>query len=160
MLSRIKENLTRQWRGFQLLKALLEEEFSRLTKRNPEGVSRIELSVQELLRQLAGERHSLRRLVQGVSADAQRVRDLKGLVPDGAMTELEILLLHLDDSEQDSARQASKNHRLAMGLHKQSSNLLRFLHKEVQPKPEDVYTPHGRFYRPPVNQPSLVSGRL
>ncbi len=57
----IEENLVRQNKALMLLSLLLEEEFSRLMKSNPQSVSQIELSIQELMRQIVVERASLRR---------------------------------------------------------------------------------------------------
>jgi len=72
MIQLIEENLVRQNKALMLLFILLEEEFSRLMQSNPQSVSQIELSIQELMRQIAVERASLRRKVQQVSPAALR----------------------------------------------------------------------------------------
>ncbi|OIQ51368.1 FlgN protein [Pseudodesulfovibrio hydrargyri] len=159
MIRLIEENLVRQNKAMLLMLLLLEEEFSRLTQLKPQSVSRVELSIQELMRQVAGERVSLRRLVARVEPSAQRVRDiLPGLDEEeaGAITQL---LKRLDETEQKCGVQAAKNQQLAMALFDQSKGLLDFMHNQIKPKSTTTYGRTARFAKG-INDARLLSGRL
>lgn len=158
MIHRLQENLSRQRRAFALLTELLEEEFSLLLERKPQAVSQLELSIQELMRQLAGERQSLRLAVRGIGPKARRVRDILDLLDEEPAEAVRAALVDLDRAEQACAMQAAKNQYLVMGLYDQSRNLLDFLHEKIQPKVA-AYSSRGRMARP-GSRPSLVSGRL
>ncbi|MBG0790906.1 MAG: flagellar export chaperone FlgN [Desulfovibrionaceae bacterium] len=159
MLRLIEENLVRQNKAMMLMFFLLEEEFARLTKLKPQSVSRLELSLQELMRQVAAERASLRTMVRRVESSANRVRDLyPGL--DKAMAEtFRELLDMLDATEQKCAVQASKNGEMARALHDQSKELLQFMHNQIKPKNTTAYARSGRFAQAPSNA-RLLTGRL
>ncbi|MES9994955.1 flagellar export chaperone FlgN [Desulfovibrio aminophilus] len=158
MESRIQENLSRQQRALVLLAELLDEEFSYLKSGKPQDVSRIEISIQELLRQLAMERVSLRSQVQSIVPGAKRVREILDSVPVEEGDALRDLLLKLDGLEQLCARQAAKNQNLVLALFDQSRKLLNFLQEKIQPK-GTAYSAKGRMARA-SNAPTLVSGRL
>ncbi len=161
MIRIVEENLVRQNKGMILLKVLLEEEFARLMNRDPRGVSQIELSIQELLRQLSVERLSLRNLVKRVDPAVERIRELRNSMDEEAFNVLDELLEMLDKTEQQCAVQASKNHELAKALQDQSKSLLDFMHKEIQPKNNDAYSAKGRFAKAASNsQPHILRGRL
>ena len=159
MIQILKENLSRQTKALMLLGALLEEEFSRLTSLNPQGVSQLELTIQELLRQIAGERTSLVALIGRIKPGVRRVRGVRDEFSSEQWGEVEELLQRLDAMEQKSAIQAAKNQRLALGLYDQSSSLLKHMHQQLQPKRNDAYGANGRFVKP-ASQPNLISGRL
>jgi len=159
MIRLIEENLVRQNKAMLLMFFLLEEEFSRLTQLKPQSVSHVELSIQELMRQVAAERLSLRRMVVRMEPSAQRVRDiLPGLSEEetGAILEL---LARLDETEQKCGVQASKNQQLAMALFDQSQGLLNFMHDQIKPKSTTTYGRTARFAKG-VNDARLLSGRL
>ncbi|GAB7024185.1 flagellar export chaperone FlgN [Salidesulfovibrio brasiliensis] len=155
----IEENLVRQNKALMLLSALLMEEFSRLTARNAQGVSQIEISIQELLRQMVSERHSLRAMVGRVVPGAQRVADLEGHVDAEHFSVLLELVARMDQTQQECGQQANKNHALAVALHDQSRELLEFMHNEIQPKQKDAYSARGR-YVPPTQHGNILRGRL
>ena len=159
MIERVTDSLNRQHKALLLLKTLLEEEFSRLTDLEPQTVSSIELSVQELLRQLGRERMLVRGLVGDIQPGAQRVRELADVVDEDRMARMQDLLAEMDDMEQACARQAAKNQALVLGLYDQSTGLLQVLHDAVQPKSKAAYAKTGRFaqVRP---EASLIRGRL
>ena len=159
MIRYITENLARQSKAFQLLKLLLEEEYSRLMERKPQSVSRIEMPIQELMRQLAGERITLKRLMNEAAPEGVRLRDLPGLLGGEAGEDATVWLAEIDELEQECSRQAGKNQHLAMGLLDQSRGMLEFLHKKVQPKSENTYSARGRFSKSSAG-PKLLSGRL
>ena len=161
MMHRIQENLSRQDKGMRLLLQLLEEEFSRLMNRNPKGVTPIELSIQELMRQLARERTDLRELVQAVDPAARRVRQIVSAMVDERREAVEDLMRRIDICEQRCGMQAHKNQQLALALFDQSSRLLNFMHKQITP-PEDRrgYSAKGRYSKAGSNQAALVRGNL
>ncbi|HBE94275.1 MAG TPA: flagellar biosynthesis protein FlgN [Desulfovibrio sp.] len=158
MIGRIQENLSRQLKALGLLEELLEEEFSYLKTSKPQAVSRVEISIQELMRQLTVERLSLRALVQEVQPGAKRVREiLDGLEPEQGEA-LRTILSDLDHAEQVCARRAAKNQNLVLALFQQSRNLLQYLQDRILPK-GTAYAASGRMARAASN-PTLVTGRL
>ncbi|XXJ19278.1 flagellar protein FlgN [Desulfovibrio caledoniensis] len=159
MIRLIEENLVRQNKAMLLMFFLLEEEFSRLTNLKPQSVSQVELSIQELMRQVAAERLSLRRMVARTEPSAQRVRDiLPGLDKEEAENIRE-LLARLDETEQKCGIQAAKNQQLAMALFDQSKGLLDFMHNQIKPKSTTTYGRTARFAKG-INDARLLSGRL
>jgi hypothetical protein len=159
MIRLIEENLVRQNKAMLLMYFLLEEEFSRLTQLKPQSVSQVELSIQELMREVAAERASLRRMVARVEPSARRVREiLPGLGEEEAGAVVE-LLERLDETEQKCGVQASKNQQMAMALFDQSKGLLNFMHNQIKPKSTTAYARTGRFAKG-VNDARLLSGRL
>ncbi|WP_432737736.1 flagellar export chaperone FlgN [Maridesulfovibrio sp. FT414] len=159
MIKLIKENLDRQSKAVMLLSMLLQEEFSLLMNKDPQAVTRVELTIQELMRQISIERLSLKNFIQKIDPAARRLREIFPAIADEHRTEIEGLLARIDDNEQKSAVQASKNHQLAQALLDQSSSMLDFLHREITPKQQNVYSARGR-YTNPTPQASLINGRL
>ena len=159
MFRLIEENLVRQNKALILLSVLLEEEFTRLMQSKPQSVSQIELSIQELMRQIAVERGYLRKHVGEVAEGAQRVRDLFLMMEDDVQETFERLLQMLDDTEQKCGVQAAKNNEMAMALFDQSKNLLDFMHNKIKPKNTTAYAQSGRFAKASCNA-RLLSGRL
>jgi len=159
MFRLIEENLVRQNKAMMLLFFLLEEEFSRLMKNQPQGVSQIELSIQELMRQIAGERVSLRAMVAELAPGAARVRDLFLMMDDELKAKVESLLEKLDATEQTCGVQAAKNNEMAIALFDQSKNLLDFMHNQIKPKNTSAYAATGRFAQAPSNA-RLLTGRM
>lgn len=158
MIASIQENLTRQIRALELLSSLLEEEFADLRDRKPQDVSILELSIQELMRQVAVERRSLRGLIQAKYPGKQRVSEVaQGLEP-GVAQSLSEQLAILDRAEQTCAIQADMNRQLAMGLYDQSLKLLKQLHQAIEPGKSDTYSRRGRFARSPQPQVSMFRG--
>lgn len=155
----IQENLSRQLRAMLLLKALLEEEFSLLTQRQTVQVSGLDLSIQELLRQVAVERHALRRLVADVQPRAKRVREVLELMPAELAVETVRLLDGMERTEQECSRQAQRNRTMVLGLHDQSRALLDFLQRQIQPKNTGAYSRRGRMATG-RGLPTLLNGRL
>jgi flagellar biosynthesis/type III secretory pathway chaperone len=154
MYALIHGNLDRQAKALALLRELLEEEFSLLLARDAGAVMGLELSIHELLRQLAAEKESvIRRLGGG------RVLDYAQMLPEeegGALRELWKLI---DEREQSCARQATHNTELSLGLMDQSTQILDFLHKRILPPRRETYGRGGRFIQGHP-APSLISGRL
>lgn len=159
MFRLIEENLVRQNKAMMLLFFLLEEEFSRLMKNLPQGVSQIELSIQELMRQIAAERMSLRANVAKIASGAERVRDLFLMMDDEMKSNMKNMLELMDGTEQKCAMQAGKNNELAMALFDQSKHLLDYMHDQIKPKNTSAYAASGRFAKAPASA-RLLTGRL
>jgi len=159
MFRMIEESLVRQNKATLLLFFLLEEEFSRLTKNRPQSVSQIELSIQELMRQIGAERLSLRARVAEIAPGAERVRDLFLMMDDELKGNLEKLIDMMDETQQKCGMQASKNNEMAMALFDQSKTLLDYMHDQIKPKNTSAYAASGRFAQAPSNA-RLLTGRL
>jgi len=159
MFQVIEENLVRQNKAMMLLLILLEEEFTRLMSSKPQSVSQIELSIQELMRQIAIERASLRRKVGKLVEGAVRVRDLYLIMDDDTRENFQTMIKMLDDTEQKCGVQASKNNEMAMALFDQSKGLLDFMHDQIKPKNTHAYAASGR-YAQAANSARLLTGRL
>ncbi|PKN09782.1 MAG: flagellar biosynthesis protein FlgN [Deltaproteobacteria bacterium HGW-Deltaproteobacteria-8] len=160
MLQLIQANLSRQVRALELLSSLLEEEFAALMDRRPQDVSVLEISVQNLMRQLVTERMQLRRFISAGYPGLVRLRDVLAELSAEATTQISADLLDLDKVEQLCAMQADKNRQLALALFDQSMEVLTHLHKAIQPNRSDVYGKRGRFAKPAQGQASFFSGRL
>lgn len=159
MIRLIEENLVRQNKAMMLLFILLEEEFSRLMQSNPQGVSQIELSIQELMRQIASERLCLRGMVGEHTPGAQRVSELYPAMDEEMQANFEGLVVMLDETEQKCAQQAGKNNQMAMALFDQSKQLLDFMHNEIKPKNDTAYAATGR-YGQASSGARLLNGRI
>jgi len=160
MLQLIQANLSRQVRALELLSSLLEEEFAALMERRPQDVSVLELSVQNLMRQLVAERLQLRRFIGAAYPGLALLREVLAKLPAESAVQISADLADLDKVEQLCAMQADKNRQLALALFDQSMQLLTHLHKAIQPNRTDVYGKRGRFAKPPQGQASFFSGRL
>jgi len=159
MKRRILDNLNRQNSALGLLATLLGEEFSHLREGDPQAVSAIELSIQELLRQLSGERLNLKAMVQTASPDGARLEIYCQSLPKDEQEAFAELLAEIDGREQNCAVLSAKNFELAMALHEQSRSLLTFLHKQINPEHKDTYTAQGKF--PKVRRgAAILHGRL
>lgn len=145
MKRRILDSLHRQKNALSLLASLLGEEFSHLRQGNPQAVSAIELTIQELIRQITGERIGLKAMVHSVVPGAQRMEAYAVSLPETEKTEVAALLAEIDSREQTCAMLSAKNFELAMALHDQSRKLLTFLHRGINPEQKETYTARGRF---------------
>lgn len=158
MIASIQENLTRQIRALELLSSLLEEEFADLRDRRPQDVSVLELSIQELMRQIAVERRSLRAMIEATYPGKQRVSEVAQALDAEAAKALSDRLAELDRAEQTCAIQADMNRQLAMGLYDQSLDLLKRLHQAIEPGKSDMYSRRGRFAKSQQPQMSMFRG--
>ena len=159
MIKLIQENLDRQSKAVLLLSMLLQEEFSLLMNKDPHGVTRVELVIQELMRQISAERFSLRSFVQKFDSSAQRISDILPAIADEHRAVIEKSLAKIDANEQKCGVQATKNHQLAQALLEQSSSMLDFLHRQITPKDRNVYSARGR-YTSSTPEATLINGRL
>ncbi|GAB7078992.1 flagellar export chaperone FlgN [Megalodesulfovibrio paquesii] len=172
------ERLLRQWKALMVLDQLQQEEFALLVARQPHAVAGIEFSIHELMRQIVDERHEVRKLLQGrrlkllmadlpaelgartLLDDFDKIQGLPAFPKDVPLVEVYQTLLTLaDDAEQACAKQAEKNTSLALGLYDQSKGLLEFMHREIQPDVQDVYSRSGAMRKSRADA-ALVQGRL
>ncbi len=154
MFEVIRNSLDRQYRGLMLLDELLDEEFSMLMEHRSAEILTIELSIHELIRQLADEKLFVQKQLGG-----GKVLDFAAMLMDDAKEDIQTLWQAIDNYEQKCSRQASHNAELSLALLDQSKSLLSFLHKQVQPKSTNVYGKKG-VYQQNKAQAALLSGRL
>ncbi len=159
MKRRILDSLHRQKTALGLLASLLGEEFSHLRQGSPQAVSAVELSIQDLIRQITGERVGLKAMVQSMVPGAQRMEAYAASLPEDEKVEVAALLEEIDRREQACAMLSAKNFELAMALHDQSRNLLAFLHRGVNPDQKETYTASGRFPKAKRGA-AILHGRL
>ena len=154
MFDIIYGNLDRQTRALALLHSLLREEYGLLCARKTEDVMVLELSVHELMRQLAVEKQEVRTLLGG-----GKLLDYAAMLDDeqgGALREL----WHLaDEYEQICARQATQNCEISLGLLDVSKDMLDYLYSRLLPPPQAAYSRAGAYVRRPP-EAALISGRL
>lgn len=147
-------NLVRQFKALQVLELLVGEEFAHLRNNKPQDVTGTEFAIHELMRQIAVERLELKKTLGG-----KRLREVMPMLPEEQQTALSELLISIDDLEQQCARQASINAKLALALHDQSQTLLDYIHERVKPKSQNTYGKMGRYTqtRP---EAALIRGRF
>jgi len=145
MIATIRENLARQEKAMGLLTGLLQEEFSLLREGKPQDVTGLEMSIQELIRQIAEERAQLKATVLAWKGEAVRLNVLVAELPEADRAPLEAHIGAIDALEQSCARQADKNSRLALALFDQSRNLLQYIHDQITPKRTEVYARNGKY---------------
>ncbi len=153
----VLSSLIRQAKGAQLLNFLLQEEYSLLKTGKPQEVAGLEMTIQELIRQLVREREALQRRLawEGMKKLTEYFATLE---PEDQAT-FDSWHKKIINFEQTGARQASLNADLAMALWKQSGKLLAYLHKQVAPKEQNTYSAKGVWLNRPTRA-SLVHGRL
>ena len=155
MYQRIHDTLHRQRQALCLLRELLQEEYALLLRRDTTAVVALEFSIHELVRQLAGEKTSIIRLLNG-----GKVLHYAELLPQPEQGDaLRALFGHIDAEEQTCSRQASLNAELSLALLDQSQRTMQELHRQVLPPTAQTYGRRGSMdsHRP---QASLISGRL
>lgn len=155
MYQRIKESLSRQDKALALLRDLLEEEYRILLARDTDGVVAQEFSVQELIRQLAVEKTTVIKALDGV-----RVTEYARSLPQEPGEVLRALFRSVDQGEQEVSRQASRNAQLSLALLDQSSRTLQALTSRAMPPRAETYGRRGGM-RPEMHpQAAIISGRL
>ncbi|MDL2291508.1 flagellar protein FlgN [Desulfovibrio sp. OttesenSCG-928-F20] len=150
----IHSNLTRQFKGLELLYSLLEEEFDLLCGRDTDAVTNMEFSIHELLRQIAVERLALKNAIQGAT-----LMDYAGMIEEEQGLEVRRLYHLIDALEQRCSRQATQNTELSLALLDQSQSLLVFLHGQITPRQTNCYGARGQLRE---NHPraAIYSGRF
>ncbi|UJX39642.1 flagellar protein FlgN [Desulfovibrio sp. JY] len=158
MIAGILSNLERQLKAVLLLDTLQKEEFSHLSARNPGGVASAEFSIQELLRQLTVERHSLHAIYAALDPGATRLGDVIGRFSPEDAEKAGGLVAAIDAGQQRCAKQASRNYAMALGLYDVAKGSLDTLRKLLVPK-KGVYGATGRMATG-TSGPGIISGRL
>ncbi len=154
MFATILEAINRLNGAMHLLQDLLEEEFSLLKERQTEEIMSLEFSMHELLRQIATEKESIKRILGG-----GRVKDYAAMLADEQKNILLDLLQEIDDSEQNCAKQSTRNTQLSLGLLDQSKEMLDFLHRRIVPPQKNTYGKRG-MYTEHKPAPSMIAGRF
>ncbi|EPR41706.1 FlgN family protein [Desulfovibrio sp. X2] len=158
MSEMMRENLDRQHKAMVVLYELLQEEFSLLRAGKPQEVTGLEMSIQELIRQIALERAELKSMVLAREGTVVRLNVLVDSMPPEEGEPLRKLVNTIDALEQACARQADKNSNLAMALFDQSKSMLEFMQSQIKPKRVDVYARNGRFAQG-KSEAALLHGR-
>lgn len=140
MYNIIVSTLNRQDKALDLMKELLQEEFSLLMKRDTDAIMTIEFSIHELLRQLATEKESIIKTLGG-----GRLKDYAQMLPEEQRETIISLWMSIDGKEQACAKQASLNTRLSLGLLDQSKDLLNYLHERILPPQRTNYSRRGTY---------------
>ena len=154
MFDIIHGNLDRQVRGLALLHSLLCEEYELLLERKAEEVMVLELSIHELMRQLAVEKQEVRTLLGG-----GKLLDYAAMLDEEEGGALREMWRQADEREQSCARQATLNCQISLALLDVSSDMLDYLHSRVLPPQRSAYGRAGAYTR---TRPDavLISGRL
>ncbi len=154
MYHRIYEALQRQKQAMRLLVDLLEEEYVLLRNRETQEVVSLEMSIQELIRQLAVEKIGVQNMLDG-----GRLKVYVTLLPEDQGRNLMAVFEDMDAHEQKAARFASRNAQLSLALLDQSQRVMHSLHSQLTPKHGMTYGRRGYMgkQRP---QAALISGRL
>lgn len=152
-------NLHRQKQALAVLEELQDEEFGYLSAGDPQAVSQVEFSIQELLRQLAVERQELKRQIHALDPALPAMRDLPSLVNKPDQPQVESLLRAIDEQEQVCARKAAQNTETVTALLDQNRALLEYLSAELKPKNGHTYSRRG-MWRHPDGAGSLLQGRM
>jgi hypothetical protein len=74
----ILSSLNRQHRAFSLLGQLLDEELSLLRSALPQEVASLQFSIQELIRQIGGEREFIMSRMHALNPGCTRIREMAG----------------------------------------------------------------------------------
>ena len=161
MLQTIRASLFRQSKALVVLHELLQEEFALLMKHRPQEVTHLELSIHDLMHQLAVERQGIKDLLSGM-----RLNDyLEAVVTEDGNDEqdpkeyIRGLVSEIENFEQVCVKQARKNTDVALALMDQNQGLLTWLHDKLVPKSKNNYSRKGDYAnkRPDA---ALINGRL
>lgn len=158
MTTRILDSLKRQARALELLAALLAEEFSLLAARDATGVTSLEFSIQELLRQLAVERGALQPLYGVLRPGAKRLAEVVDGFDPEARAQAGALLAAVDRAEKRCATLSSRNYQMALGLYDTTKSCLGHLQSQLVPK-KAVYGARGRLGSA-TPAPGRINGRF
>ena len=159
MLVKINENLHRQYKAVELLFELLKEEFSYLRKAKPQEVSRLQFSIQDLMRQITSERLELKAMVKAIEPKAKTLTQIVDKLSPPHSETFAGLIDGIDGLQQECARQAEKNNRLAFVMLDQANGLTRFIQEKVTPVNRDTYGRNGRFAKRNSGA-TIMAGRL
>ncbi len=154
MYYRIHEALQRQKQAMRLLVDLLEEEYEYLRRRDTQEVVSLEMSIHELIRQIAVEKIFVKKML-----DDGKLKVYVTLLPTEQGNNLLALYNDMDAHEQKAARMASRNAQLSLALLDQSQRLMQELHSHIIPKHVLTYGRRGSMGKQKPKA-ALISGRL
>ncbi len=155
MFAKITGSLSRQSKALEMLKSLMEEEFSCLTSNQVDKITSIEFSIHELIRQLADEKENLIAALGG-----GKVMDFAQMRSEEERLEIARLYKAVDDGEQICAKQATLNTEVSLALLRQSDELLKSLTDSITPKEPKGYGRKGGYTSSNRPDAMLISGRL
>ncbi len=155
MFTKISGSLSRQIKALELLKSLMEEEFSLLISNQVDKITSLELSIHGLLRQIADEKEQVIANLGG-----GKVLDFAQMLPKDQQSEIQELYKTVDKREQACARQASFNAEISVALVRQGEQLIKELTKVVSPKKQPTYGKKGAYVNNTRPDAVLISGRL
>ncbi len=155
MYDKIYGSLSRQLKALELLKALMEEEFSLLVSNQVDKITSLEFSIHELLRQLADEKEKVI-----ASLGGGKVMNYSEMLQEDQKQALQKLYKDVDNAEQACARRASMNTEVSLSLLKQGEALLKELTQAVTPKTPRAYCRQGAYTKVARPDAVLISGRL
>ncbi len=155
MFTKISGSLSRQIKALELLKGLMEEEFSLLTSNQVDQITSVELSIHGLLRQIADEKENVI-----ASLGGGKVMDFAQMLPEEQKVQIQELYATVDKREQECARQATLNTEISLALVKQGEQLIKKLTKIVSPKKQSTYGKRGAYTNNQRPDAVLISGRL
>ena len=158
MIARILSNLRRQERAVALLEVLQKEEFSHLSVRDPGAVASVEFSIQELMRQLAGERASLHQAYAAMDPAAKRLADVIDRFDADSAAAARVSYRNIEAAEKRCALQASQNYSMALGLYDVTKNSMDNLQRLLVPQ-KGLYGASGRMATGHPG-PGVISGRF
>ena len=158
--ARLLASLFRQYEAFKLLHDLLREEHSQMVEKDDsEELAKHELSIQELLRQLAREKEEVHFCVGSHGFPENRVSDILHLFSEEEREKISWLLDELNRLEQNCNKQAEINADIAMALVEQSNSLLEYFNKQLWPDQGDVYSKNAKWQHFNSNA-SILQGKL
>ncbi len=155
MFTRISGSLSRQVKALELLKVLLEEEFSLLRENKTDEITDIEFSIHKLLSQLSDEKEALI-----ASLGGGKVLDFAQMRNDEEKEIIINLYNEVDANEQACSRQSSMNADISLSLLKQNEELLKGLTDAITPKEQATYGKKGGYQNYVRPDAILLSGRL
>jgi len=154
----IMAGLKRQKLALKLLFLLLQEEYAALMNNQPDKVSSLEFSLQELVRQMIREKEDVINAVQ--EAGFEGLGDyISSLDKKSAQKHMD-LMNQLQDEEKKMALQAVKNATMAKALSDQSTALAREFFQQVSPRKPDTYSADGRRYAEMSREGGFIRGRM
>ena len=156
MYQNIHDSLFRQHKALQLLEELVREDYGVLRQRDTAAIAALQFSIQELIRQIAAEKSSVVAELAGTT-----VLDYASMLPEEEGEALRDLFRQVDEAEQETARQASRNAQFSLALLDQSSRNLLALTSQVVPHRLETYSRQGSLMRRNRHpQAAILSGRL
>lgn len=155
MYTTVHSSLMRQSKALALLCELMEEEYQVLLGHNTDAVVALEFAIQELIRQLAVEKATVIKALDGV-----RVKEYAENLPQAEGDALLELLSSIDKAEQGVSRQATRNSQLSLALLDQSSRTLQALTSQAMPPKAETYGRRGGMRVHAHPEAALISGRL